>query len=118
MLPKLVLVPLAIVPLMPKLLLLLPAPAALVPPLLLVPLKPACETPSGFADGPLHDANKLNKCRFNSLDNSVARLSTTHFQITKKQTIRQTKKKKTNKNIEEIGVSERERENKLHGLGN
>lgn len=69
------LIPLAFDPLMPKLLLLL-AHAVLVAPLLLVPPKPACEKPSGFAVGPLHDANKLNKCRFNSFDNNVARLST------------------------------------------
>lgn len=72
----LVLVPLAIVPLMPTLLLLLLAPAVLVPPLLFAPLRPVCEKPSGFAVGPLHDANKLNKCRFKSFDNNVARLST------------------------------------------
>lgn len=76
MLPKLVLVPLAIVPLIPRLLLPLLAPAVLVAPLLFVPLKPACEKPSGLAVGPLHDANKLNKCRFKSFDNSVVRLST------------------------------------------
>lgn len=94
-LPKLVLVPLAIVPLTPKLLLLLLAPAVFVPPLLLVPPKPACETPSGFADGPLHDANKLNKCRFNSFDSSVVRLSTTY------QSYRERKRKKWSKNERE-----------------
>lgn len=82
MFPKLALVPLAFVPLMPKLLLLLLAHAVPVAPLLLLPPKPACEKPSGFAVGPLHDANKLNKCRFNSLDNNVVRLSTVPVPMT------------------------------------
>lgn len=60
-LPKLMLVPLVIVLVMPKLLLMLLLPAVLIVPLLLVPPKPICKKPSGFAVGPLQDANKLNK---------------------------------------------------------
>lgn len=75
MLPKLVFVPLVVVP-MPKLLLLPPVPTVPVDVLLLIPVKPTCENPNNLAVGPLHDANKLNKCRFKSFDNNVVRLST------------------------------------------
>lgn len=109
----LVLVPLAIVPLIPRLLL---PPAVLVAPLLLVPLNPACGNPSGFADGPLHEANKLNKCRFKSFDNSVARLSTDGWQYMYMNTKSSPEKRcqqKWDERNKRKGKQEREREQNL-----
>lgn len=55
-------------------------PVVLILALLLIPLLLAVllrmVSPSGFAVGPLHEANKLNRCRFKSFDSSVAQLST------------------------------------------
>lgn len=65
---KLTEVPLAVVPVVLMLALLL------IPLLLAVLFRMV--SPRGFAVGPLHDANKLNRCLFKSFDSSVAQLST------------------------------------------
>lgn len=77
--------PLAVTPAIPVLLLPLLPPALLLVTLLPVPLAlPWKLTPNGFVVGPLHDANRLNKCRLRSLDNNVVQLSTALLQEKRK----------------------------------